>query len=108
FATLTGIVEDVTDIVLNLKKIKFKAVDHQPRTVTINVIKEGQITAGEIQTIQGLEVLNTNQVICTVDKKQKFEAEFDVRIGRGFSTGDENKRADMPLGAIRLIRFFRQ
>src|SRR5215468_5572412 len=41
FATLTGIVEDVTDIVLNLKKIKFKAVDRQPRTVTINVIKEG-------------------------------------------------------------------
>jgi DNA-directed RNA polymerase subunit alpha len=42
FATLTGIVEDVTDIVLNLKKIKFKAVDHEPRTVTINVNKEGQ------------------------------------------------------------------
>ena len=70
FATLTGIVEDVTDIVLNLKKIKFKAVDHEPRTVTINVNKEGQITAGDIQTIQGIEVLNTNQVICTVDKKQ--------------------------------------
>ena len=44
FATLTGIVEDVTDIVLNLKKIKFKAVDHEPRTVTIDVNKEGQIT----------------------------------------------------------------
>src|SRR3984893_11413769 len=85
FATLTGIVEDVTDIVLNLKKIKFKAVDHEPRTVTINVNKEGQITAGDIQTIQGIEVLNTNQVICTVDKKRKFEAEFDVRIGRGLS-----------------------
>jgi len=51
----------------------------------------------DIQTIQGIEVLNTNQVICTVDKKQKFEAEFDVRIGRGFFTGDENKRADMPI-----------
>src|SRR3981189_1898299 len=53
FATLTGIVEDVTDIVLNLKKIKFKAVDHEPRTVTINVNKEGQITAGDIPTLQG-------------------------------------------------------
>src|SRR6201988_2146717 len=106
FATLTGIVEDVTDIVLNLKKIKFKAVDHEPRTVTINVNKEGQITAGDIQTIQGIEVLNTNQVICTVDKKQKFEAEFDVRIGRGFFTGDENKRADMPLGVIPIDSIF--
>ena len=106
FATLTGIVEDVTDIVLNLKKIKFKAVDHEPRTLTINVNKEGQITAGDIQTIQGIEVLNTNQVICTVDKKQKFEAEFDVRIGRGFSTGEENKRADMPLGVIPIDSIF--
>src|SRR6201987_72987 len=105
-ATLTGIVEDVTDIVLNLKKIKFKAVDHEPRTVTINVNKEGQITAGDIQTIQGIEVLNTNQVICTVDKKQKFEAEFDVRIGRGFFTGDENKRADMPIGVIPIDSIF--
>jgi len=92
--------------VLNLKKIKFKAVDHEPRTVTINVNKEGQITAGDIQTIQGIEVLNTNQVICTVDKKQKFEAEFDVRIGRGFFTGDENKRADMLLGVIPIDSIF--
>src|SRR6202171_1003089 len=106
FAILTGIVEDVTDIVLNLKKIKFKAVDHEPRTVTINVNKEGQITAGDIQTIQGIEVLNTNQIICTVDKKQKFEAEFDVRIGRGFFTGDENKRPDMPLGVIPIDSIF--
>jgi DNA-directed RNA polymerase subunit alpha len=106
FTTLPGIVEDVTDIVLNLKKIKFKAVDHEPRTVTINVNKEGQITAGDIQTIQGIEVLNTNQIICTVDKKQKFEAEFDVRIDRGFFTGDENKRPDMPLGVIPIDSIF--
>src|ERR1700716_1924281 len=57
FQTLPHVVEDVTDIVLNLKKIKFKAVDHEPRTVTINVNKEGQITAGDIQTIQGTELL---------------------------------------------------
>src|SRR3979411_2558043 len=106
FASLTGVVEDVAYIVLNLKKIKFKAVDHEPRTVTINVNKEGLVTAGDIQTIQGIEVLNTNQVICTVDKKQKFEAEFDVRIGRGFFTGDENKRADMLLGVIPIDSIF--
>ena len=106
FASLPGVVEDVTDIVLNLKKIKFKAVDHEPRTVTINVNKEGQVTAGDIQTIQGIEVLNTNQIICTLDKKQKFEAEFDVRVGRGFFTGDENKRPDMPIGVIPIDSIF--
>jgi DNA-directed RNA polymerase subunit alpha len=106
FASLPGVVEDVTDIVLNLKKIKFKAVDHEPRTVTINVNKEGQVTAGDIQTIQGIEVLNTNQIICTLDKKQKFEAEFDVRVGRGFFTGDENKRPDTPIGVIPIDSIF--
>jgi DNA-directed RNA polymerase subunit alpha len=106
FASLTGVVEDVTDIVLNLKKIKFKAVDHEPRTVTINVNKEGQVTAGDIQTIQGIEVLNTNQIICTLDKKQKFEAEFDVRVGRGFFSGDENKRPDMSIGVIPIDSIF--
>ena len=51
-------------------------------------------------------MLNTNQVICTVNKKQKFEAEFEVRIGRGFFTGNENKRADMPLGVIAIDSIF--
>jgi DNA-directed RNA polymerase subunit alpha len=106
FASLPGVVEDVTDIILNLKKIKFKAVDHEPRTVTINVTKEGQVTAGDIQTIQGIDVLNTAQVICTIDKRQKFEAEMDVRVGRGFFTGDENKRPDMPIGVIPIDSIF--
>jgi DNA-directed RNA polymerase subunit alpha len=106
FASLPGVVEDVTDIVLNLKKIKFRAVDHEPRTVTLNVSKEGQVTAGDIQTVQGIEVLNANQVICTLDKKQKFEAEFDVRVGRGFFSGEENKRPDMPIGVIPIDSIF--
>ena len=106
FASLTGIVEDVTDMILNLKKIKFKAVDHEPRTVTISVNREGPVTAGDIQTIQGIEVLNTDQIICTLDKRQKFEAEFDVRVGRGFFSGDENKRPDMPIGVIPIDSIF--
>jgi DNA-directed RNA polymerase subunit alpha len=106
FAALPGIVEDVTDIVLNLKKIRFKAVDHEPRTVSISVNKEGVITASDIQTTAGIEVLNSDQVICTLDKKQKFEAEFEVRVGRGFFTGDENKRPDMPIGVIPIDSIF--
>jgi DNA-directed RNA polymerase subunit alpha len=106
FASLPGVVEDVTDIILNLKKIKFKAVDHEARTVTINVNKEGQVIAGDIQTIQGIDVLNTDQIICTVDKRQKFEAEMEVRVGRGFFTGDENKRPDMPIGVIPIDSIF--
>jgi DNA-directed RNA polymerase subunit alpha len=74
--------------------------------VAISTNKEGQITAGDIQTVQGIEVLNTDQVICTLDRKQKFEAEFDVRVGRGFFSGDENKRPDMPIGVIPIDSIF--
>src|SRR6202035_1305495 len=75
FATLPGVVEDVTDIVLNLKKVKFKAEDPEPKKLALTVNKEGEVTAGDIQVIQGYEVLNPKQLICTLDKKHKFDAE---------------------------------
>ena len=106
FQTLPGVVEDVTDIILNLKKVKFKCSDHEPRTLSISVNKEGEVTAGDIQEVTGVEVVNKDQLICTLDKKQKFEAELTVRIGRGFATGDENKYAEMPIGVIPVDSIF--
>jgi DNA-directed RNA polymerase subunit alpha len=106
FQTLPHVVEDVTDIILNLKKVKFRCADPEQRTVTISVNKEGEITAGYIQEIHGIEVVNKNQHICTLDKKQKFEAELTVRVGRGFATGDENKFVDMPIGVIPIDSIF--
>src|SRR5436189_286257 len=106
FATLPGVVEDVTDIVLNLKKVKFKADDHEPRKLSLIVNKEGEVTAGDIQAVQGYDVLNPKQVICTLDKKHKFDAELEVRVGRGFATGEENKCADQPIGLIPIDSIF--
>ena len=106
FQTLPHVVEDVTDIILNLKKVKFNVVDHDVRTLEINVNKEGAITAGDIQTTAGVEVVNKDQHIATLDKKQRFEAELSVRLGRGFSTGDENKYPDMAIGVIPIDSIF--
>ena len=64
------------------------------------------MTAGDIQLVQGYEVLNPEQLICTLDKKHKFEAELEVRVGRGFATGDENKRPDQPIGVIPIDSIF--
>src|SRR6185369_17254815 len=89
-----------------LKKVKFVAADHEQRTLTISVNKEGDVTADDIQEMQGVEVVNKNQHICTLDKKTKFEAELTVRVGRGFATGDENKYADMPIGVIPIDSIF--
>jgi DNA-directed RNA polymerase subunit alpha len=106
FATLPGVVEDVTDIVLNLKRIKFKATEHEPRKLSLSINKEGEVTADDIQLVQGYECLNPKQLICTMDKKHKFDAELEVRVGRGFATGDENKRADQPIGLIPIDSIF--
>src|SRR5678810_366698 len=105
-ATLPGVVEDVTDIVLNLKRIKFKATEHEPRKLSLSVNKEGEVSAADIQLMQGYEVLNPDQVICTLDKKHKFDAELEVRVGRGFATGEENKRPDQPIGLIPIDSIF--
>src|SRR5881394_637690 len=106
FATLPGVVEDVTDIVLNLKKVKFKADDHEPKKLSLVINKEGAVTAGDIQVVQGYDVLNPKQIICTLDKKHKFDAELDVRVGRGFATAEENKRVDQAIGLIPIDSIF--
>lgn len=106
FQTLPHVVEDVTDIILNLKKVKFKAHDHEIRNLTISVNKEGNVTAGDIQDSAQCEVVNKDQHICTIDKKHKFEAELEVKVGRGFATGDENKSAEQPIGVIAIDSIF--
>ncbi|HCP92060.1 MAG TPA: DNA-directed RNA polymerase subunit alpha, partial [Spartobacteria bacterium] len=60
----------------------------------------------DIQVVQGYDVLNPKQIICTLDKKHKFDAELEVRVGRGFATGEENKRADQPIGLIPIDSIF--
>jgi DNA-directed RNA polymerase subunit alpha len=106
FTTVEGVVEDVTDIVLNLKKVKFKAHSREPQTLLLSVTKEGAITAGDIQLNQNIELVNPHQHICTLDKKRKFEMELEVKVGRGFCPGDENKKADQAIGVIAIDAIF--
>jgi DNA-directed RNA polymerase subunit alpha len=100
FASLDGIVEDVTDIVLNLKKILFKLPSRDPRTFTLDVVKEGPVVAGDIQVDAGVEIVNPDQVICTLSRKQHLRAELEVRVGRGFVPAEYNKKPDQPIGVI--------
>ncbi len=106
FTTVDGVVEDVTDIVLNLKKVRFKSQSRETQTLLLSVNKEGVVTAGDIQLNQGVEVVNPDQHICTIDRKKKFEMELEVRVGRGFCPGDENKKVDQPIGVIAIDSLF--
>src|SRR5688572_21827597 len=106
FTTIDGVVEDVTDLVLNLKKVKFKAHNRDSQALMISVNKEGDITAADIQTNQNVELVNPKQHICTLDRKKKFEMEMEVKIGRGFLPAEENKKQDQPIGVIPIDSIF--
>lgn len=106
FAAIEGVVEDVTDIVLNLKKVKFKAHTRDPQTLLLSVNKEGEVTAADIQVNQNIELVNPEQIICTLDKKKKFEMELEVQVGRGFCPGDENKKSGQAIGVIAIDSLF--
>jgi DNA-directed RNA polymerase subunit alpha len=106
FATIDGVVEDVTDVVLNLKRIKFKAHTRDPQTLLLSVNKDGAVTAADIQLNQNVELVIPDQHICTLDKKKKFEMELELKIGRGFCPSDENKKPGQPIGVIAIDSLF--
>jgi len=106
FTTIDGIVEDVTEIVLNLKKVLFKAHNRDAQTLLLSVNKDGDVQAADIQLNQNVELVNPKQHICTLDKKRKFEMELEVKVGRGFLPGDENKKPDQAIGVIAIDSLF--
>ncbi len=106
FQAVEGIVEDVTDIVLNLKRILIVSHSKEPVNLIISADKEGQVTAGDIQEDANIEILNPEQVICTLDTKKPFRAEIEIKVGRGYCTGEENKKEDQPIGVIPIDSLF--
>src|SRR5690606_38572499 len=114
FQSIDGIVEDVTDIVLNLKKVLVVSHKREPIKLLIDVNRQGAITAGDIQPDSNVQILNPDQVICTLDREQRFLAEVEIRVGRGYVSGEENKVEDQAIGVIsvdtlyspvRLVRY---
>jgi DNA-directed RNA polymerase subunit alpha len=106
FAAVEGVVEDATDIILNLKKVKFKVHTRDPQNLLLSVNREGPVTAADIQLNHNVELVNPDQLICTLDRKKKLEMEIEVKIGRGFCSGDDNKKPDQPIGVIAVDSLF--
>ena len=103
FSTVPGIVEDVTEIILNLKQVRFKKQieDTDRETVSISVSGQEQFTAGDLQKfISGFQVLNPDLVICNMDKSVKLNAEITIEKGRGFVPAEENKKSSAAIGTI--------
>ena len=109
FSTIPGIVEDVTEIVLNLKQIRFKRQieDVDNELVSISISGQDKITAGDFQKfISGFQILNSDQVICNLDKKVQIQMEITIDKGRGYVTSEENKNQNAQLGTIFVDSIF--
>jgi DNA-directed RNA polymerase subunit alpha len=106
FQSINGVVEDVTDIVLNLKKILIVSEKRDPFLLSIKVTREGPVTAADIQADSNVKIINPNQVICTLDKGKTFEAEIEIKTGRGYCPGEMNKKEEQIIGVIPIDSLF--
>lgn len=109
FSTVPGVIEDVTEIILNLKQLRLKARTENTPTERVNVKISNQttVTAGDLgKGISGFDVLNPDLVICNLDKKVKFEITFNIEKGRGYVPSEQNESNNAPLGTIAIDSIF--
>lgn len=102
FSTIEGVVEDVTQIILNIKKVSLKIESDEEKSLEINVKGPATVTAGDIQGDSDVEILNPDQYICTVADGVTFHAVLTADTGRGYVSADENKarKDDMPISVL--------
>lgn len=100
FSTIDGVVEDVTQIVLNLKKLALKVYSDEEKTLEINVSSAGAVTAADITHDSDVEILNPELHIATLAENATLRMRLMARRGRGYVQAEDNKRDDMPIGVI--------
>ncbi len=106
FSTLPDVVEDVTDIVLNLKEVLLRMHDARPKIVRLDKEGEGKVTASDISLVDGVEVLNPDHHICTLSRGGKIHMEIHVGMGRGYAPAERNKTPNMSVGVIPIDSLF--
>ncbi len=107
FSVIPGVLEDVTEILLNIKEVRFKLSDTQPKTFKIDVSGERRVTAADITADDGrCDVLNPEQHIATLSDKGVLKMEITVRVGKGYSLAEMNRDEDAPVGTIPIDAVF--
>jgi DNA-directed RNA polymerase subunit alpha len=106
FSTIPGVSEDVTEIILNLKKLSAKLYSEEPKIVRIEAQGEGPITAGDIIADADVEILNPDLHIATLSENEKLNMEITIEKGRGYVTAEKNKEEGQPIGIIPVDSIF--
>lgn len=106
FTSVPDVVEDVSDIILNLKEVVFKAATAKTYTVRVDKEGPGPVFAKDIQVVDGLQVLNPDHLLAVLDKKGPLSMELTVNVGRGYVPAERNKTLTMPLGTVPVDALF--
>jgi DNA-directed RNA polymerase subunit alpha len=100
FSSIPGVREDVTDIVLNVKTIAIKMQSEGAKRMTLRKTGPGAVTAGDINTVGDVQILNPDLVLCTLDEGAEIRMEFTVDTGKGYVPSERNRTEDAPIGLI--------
>jgi len=106
FSTLPGVVEDVTQIILNLKSLRFRLYSEGPEKIFLNATKKGEVTAKDIKLNNNVEILNPSTHIASLDTDTNLEMEIEVSKGRGYLPAEKNPNANQQLGMISVDAIF--
>src|SRR4051794_9356243 len=106
FSSLPGVLEDVTDIVLNVKGVGLRMHGDGPKRMRLRATGPGEVRAGQIETGHDIEVLNPEQVICTLDNGARIAMELTVENGKGYVPATQNRPEDAPIGLIPVDALF--
>ena len=106
FSTIPGVKEDVVDIILNIKQLRFRVHSDEPKIVTISKNKAGEVTGKDIATGDQVELLNPDQHIATIEKKVEFKAELTVKKGMGYVTAEQNQDEEQLVDTIAVDSIF--
>ena len=106
FTTIHGVLEDVTDVILNIKQVRLRLDTEEPQRLTLRASSRGPVLAGQIETNQHVSVLNPDLHIATLTEDVDLEMEFEVRMGKGYVPADMHEGLDDEIGLIRLDSSF--
>jgi DNA-directed RNA polymerase subunit alpha len=106
YSTIKGVVDDVTDILLNIKQLRLKLNSDVDATLRLDVSGEGEVKAQDFEKNPDIEILNPDMHIATINQEAKLKLECRVSDGRGYVTAEQNKREDDPIGTIPIDSLF--
>lgn len=106
FTTIPGVMEDVTQLVLNVKQLVLRSHSRRPKALVVERDKKGTITAGDLEGDETVEIINPDLHLCTLTKAGKFRMEVEVSLGRGYVSAERHQKDDRPIGLIPLDAAF--